>query len=573
MNDSISIAMPLSPSLLPIRMLNEYVYCPRLFFLEHVEGRWEENEYTIQGSAVHRRVDKLDHVLPDAENDTVTDNVSIQDSQGDEPPVISRSVPLSSEILGLSAKLDLVSSDGREAVPVETKRGKVPKNPERSHEPERVQLMAQGLLLREHGYECDHGVLYFAASRTRVEVPFTAELEAATRDFIVRAHAASLTTVLPPPLDDSPKCIGCSLNGICLPDETLALQAVVTNEQQTRRLFPLRVHATPFYVQEHGATVGKSSETLVVRKEGVELGRASLKDVSQLVLCGNVMVTAQAMHLLCEKNIPVVHSTMGNWFYGVTAGFGLRNSFDRAAQFEMASNEIRCLGFAKGLVEAKALNQRTMLRRNGDGTEEPLDSLARLTKRVQSVESIEGLLGLEGAMAATYFGAFGSMLRSQHVDTTFDFTKRNRRPPTDPVNTLLSFTYSLLAKEFTVALYTEGLDPWWGFYHRPKHGKPSLALDLMEPYRPLIADSAVITAINTGMIRGSDFTRSKAGCMLKDTGRKAIIKAFEARLDHLITHPEFGYRCSWRSALRVQVRLLARFLRHDIPDYKHIVTR
>lgn len=176
-------------------------------------------------------------------------------------------------------------------------------------------------------------------------------------------------------------------------------------------------------------------------------------------------------------------------------------------------------------------------------------------------------------MAATYFGAFGSMLRSLHVDTTFDFTKRNRRPPTDPVNTLLSFTYSLLAKEFTVALYTEGLDPWWGFYHRPKHGKPSLALDLMEPYRPLIADSAVITAINTGMIRGSDFTRSKAGCMLKDTGRKAIIKAFEARLDHLITHPEFGYRCSWRSALRVQVRLLARFLRHDIPDYKHIVTR
>jgi len=146
----------------------------------------------------------------------------------------------------------------------------------------------------------------------------------------------------------------------------------------------------------------------------------------------------------------VVHSTMGNWFYGVTAGFGLRNSFDRAAQFEMASNEIRCLGFAKGLVEAKALNQRTMLRRNGDGTEEPLDSLARLTKRVQSVESIEGLLGLEGAMAATYFGAFGSMLRSQHVDTTFDFTKRNRRPPTDPVNTLLSFTYSLLAKEFFV---------------------------------------------------------------------------------------------------------------------------
>lgn len=565
--------MSLSPSLLPIRMLNEYVYCSRLFFLEHVDGRWEENEYTIEGSSVHRRVDKLDHVLPDSVIESERETDSTNDLQGDEPPVISRSVPLSSEVIGISAKLDLVSSDGHEAVPVETKRGKVPKNPERSHEPERVQLMAQGLLLREHGYVCDHGVLYFAASRTRVDVPFTIELEATTRDYIEKARLAATSTVLPPPLEDSPKCIGCSLNGICLPDETLALQAVVTTEKQPRRLFPSRVHATPFYVQEHGATVGKTSETLVVRKEGVELGRASLKDVSQLVLCGNVMVTAQAMHLLCEKNIPVVHSTMGNWFYGVTAGFGLRNSFDRAAQFEMASHVGRCLVFAKGLVEAKALNQRTMLRRNGDGNEEPLNSLARLTKRVQGQESAEGLLGLEGAMASTYFGAFGTMLRSQQIDTTFDFTKRNRRPPTDPVNTLLSFTYSLLVKEFTVALYTEGLDPWWGFYHRPKHGKPALALDLMEPYRPLIADSAVITAINTGMIRSSDFTRSKAGCMLKDTGRKAIIKAFESRLDHLITHPEFGYRCSWRSALRVQVRLLARFLRNDIPDYKHIVTR
>lgn len=567
---------PQETPLLPVRMLNEYAYCPRLFYLMHVEGRWEENEFTLDGSAVHRRVDKLDHVLPDADtapDESLSTTVRRETEQGDEPPVISRSAPLASEALGLTAKLDLVSSDGSEAVPVETKRGRVPRNPERSHEPERVQLMAQGLLLREHGYECNHGVLYFAESRKRVDVPFTVELETATLAYLGQARLASGSTTLPPPLDDSPKCVGCSLNAICLPDETMALNVEQETPREIRRLYPVRVDATPFYVQEHGAVVGKSSATLIVRKEGKEIGKAALKDMSQLVLCGNVMVTAQAFHLLCERNIPVVHSTMGNWFYGVTAGFGLRNSYDRAAQFEMAADSKRCLEFAKGVVEAKGLNQRTMIRRNGNGAEEPLDGLARLIKRVSAVESAEALLGLEGAMAGTYFGSFSGMLRSRQVNTEFDFSKRNRRPPLDPVNTMLSFCYSLLAKEFTVALYTEGLDPWWGFYHKPRNGRPALALDMMEPYRPLIADSAVITAINTGMIRNSDFTRSKAGCMLKDTGRKAMIKAFEARLDHLITHPEFGYRCSWRSALRVQVRLLARYLRKDIPEYKHIVTR
>ena len=167
-------ADPFSADLLPVRMLNEYAYCPRLFHLMHVEGRWADNVYTIEGRHVHRRVDQLDHVLPATDSDQPQTERTKHDqtTEGDQPPVISRSVPLGSSALGLTAKLDLVSSDGHEAVPVETKRGRVPDNPERSYEPERVQLMAQGLLLREHGYACNHGILYFAGSRTRVEVPF-----------------------------------------------------------------------------------------------------------------------------------------------------------------------------------------------------------------------------------------------------------------------------------------------------------------------------------------------------------------------------------------------------------------
>ena len=304
-------------ALLPVRMLNEYVYCPRLFHFMHVEGRWEHNQFTVEGKAVHRRVDAFDHALPDAMQDSAAQGSEpVEDPVGDSPPQVSRSVSLSSQSLGLTAKLDLVSTLGNEAVPVETKRGRVPDCPERSWEPERVQLMAQGLLLREHGYTCTHGYLYFHGSRTRVEISFTDHLEHVTREWIKLSHAAATCTTLPPPLDDSPKCNGCSLAGICLPDETLALAAgtPVEGASDPRRLYPVRDEAQPVYVQEQGATVGKSRASLVVRNKTGELGRFRIKDVSQLVICGNVQVTTQTIHLLCESGIPVVHVSRGHWF-------------------------------------------------------------------------------------------------------------------------------------------------------------------------------------------------------------------------------------------------------------------
>lgn len=598
-------------ALLPVRMLNEFAYCPRLYHLMHVEGRWADNAYTVEGRVTHRRVDALDHVLPEAvgeretrgRGDTATRRAegaegAIADTPasrreeqaedkategGDEPPVISRSVPLDSAELGLSAKLDLVSTAGDEAVPVETKRGRVPRTPERCYEPERVQLMAQGLLLREHGYRCDHGVLYFAGSRTRVDVPFTPELEARTRELIQQARQATNSRVMPPPLEDSPKCGGCSLNGICLPDETLVLNTLSPANAATdtvrspagepRRLYPVRDDALPFYVQEQGASIGKSRETLLVRKGGEEIGRARLKDTSQVVICGNVSISAQTVHLLCEAAVPVVHLSYGHWFYGITHGITLRNAYDRAAQFDAAGDRQRCLEFAKELVAAKGANQRTLLRRNGQPPAAALDDMAGLIARVPQATAADQLLGLEGNLAAIYFRHFSGMLRPKDFDAEWDFARRNRRPPRDPVNAMLSFGYALLTKEATVALLAEGLDPWWGLYHQPRHGRPSLALDLMEPFRPLVVDSAVITAVNTGMVRSRDFTRSANGCMLNAGGRKAVIRAYEARLDQLVTHPVFEYRCAWRAILRVQARLLARWLRGDVPKYESVVTR
>jgi len=539
-----------------------------------VEGRWEDSEHTVEGRAVHRRVDKIDHALPDPAPETAPDPPA--ESGGDEPPAISRSVSLGSDRLGITAKLDLVATTGTEALPVETKRGRVPDNPERSWEPERVQLMAQGLLLREHGYACDHGVLYFAGSRTRVDIPFTPELEETTIGYIAQARADLDRPDLPPPLVDSPKCPGCSLSGICLPDETHALRQVPPDPTapEIRRLYPARDDALPLYLQEQGAIVGKTSNSLVVRKAGETLLQAGLKDISQLVLCGNVSVTPQAVHLLCEAAIPIVHLSMGHWFYGVTQGIGLRNAFARAAQFQAAESPLIRRSAAIAFVLAKALNQRTFLRRNArDLPTGVLADMARLIAQVGEVATPESLLGLEGSVARLYFGHFHLLLKPRDFDATWDFAQRNRRPPRDPVNAMLSFAYAMLAKECTVAVLAEGLDPWLGLYHQPRHGRPALALDLMEEFRTIVADSAVVTAINTGMVTAADFVRTKASCALKPNGRKALIQAYESRLDHLATHPLFDYRCSYRAIIRVQAALLARWLRRDIPTYQGITIR
>ena len=214
------------------------------------------------------------------------------------------------------------------------------------------------------------------------------------------------------------------------------------------------------------------------------------RNTSQVVLCGNIGITAQAIHILAEASVPIVHLSGGHWFYAVTHGQTLRNAYDRAAQFETARDAQRCLKFAKQIVIDKAMNQRTLLRRKcGPAIARLIAHLAdmdELTDRVRQMDSLDTLRGIEGSIAARYFSQFSKLLKPRDFDATWDLSTRNRRPPTDPVNALLSFGYSMLAKELTVALISEGLDPYWGFFHQPRHGRPALALDLMEPFRAAI---------------------------------------------------------------------------------------
>ena len=549
--------------LLPVRMLNEYQYCPRLAYLEWVQGEWAESADTVEGRSVHKRVDQPTGNLPSAEE---------IDS---ETHLHARSVTLSSNRLGLIAKLDLIESNDGVVVPVDYKRGKRPHIASGVYDPERVQVCAQGLILEEHGYTCTEGVLYFAASRERVGVIFDDELRQTTRNAIDGLRLIAAGGTIPSPLVDSPKCPRCSLVGICLPDEVNFLKR---QETPPRPLSVLRDEAMPVYVQARSAKVAKKGETLEISIEDANTATARLNEVSQLVLMGNIYVTTPCLHELMEREIPVTWHSYGGWFIGHTVGTGHKNVEIRTAQYRASFDPGICLRLAKGLVVAKIQNCRTLLRRNwkeGETPEGLLEDFKRDIDHARRVGSLPELLGVEGNAAARYFGQFRNMIRRSDSaeEFAFDFAKRNRRPPTDPVNALLSYAYSLLVRTWTVTLSGVGFDPYRGFYHQPRYGRPALALDLMEPFRPLIADSSVIQAINNGEVKPTDFISAAGSVALDKDGRKRFIAAFERRLSHETTHPVFGYKVSYRRLLEIQARLLARYLLGEIDEYPNFVTR
>lgn len=184
------------------------------------------------------------------------------------------------------------------------------------------------------------------------------------------------------------------------------------------------------------------------------------------------------------------------------------------------------------------------------------------------------LLGSEGVAAQRYFCEFSGLLKSGSAECPeFDFKTRNRRPPRDPVNALLSFAYAILTREWAIVLQNVGFDPYMGFYHQTRYGKPALALDLMEEFRPLIAESVVITAINNGEVRNKDFISRFGSVSLTPEGRRRFLQTYERRMSQEITHPVFGYRVSYRRVLELQARLLGRYLLGEIPAYPSFTTR
>ena len=553
--------------LIPVRMLNEYVYCPRLAYMMWVQGEFVHNADTVEGAIRHKRVDKASGKLPAAPDEELE-------------KIHARSVYLSSEQLGLTAKVDLVEGDSDSVQPVDYKKSKRPHVEAGAYAPERVQVCAQGLLLREHGFKTDYGFIYFAGSKERVRVAIDDDLIAQTMNAVSGFRVDSMKEKPPQPLIDSPKCPRCSLVGICLPDEVGFL---THGRDEIRAIYPCVQDALPLYIQSPGSYVKKDGGQLIIEEKRERVAEARVMDTSQVVLFGHAGISTPALHECFKRDIPVTFMSYGGWFIGHCVGTGHKNVITRTLQYQTSFDQEKCLKIARKLIAAKIHNCRTLLRRNwksDEGSEERLPaslltSLKQDVAQAARVPAIQNLLGVEGNAARRYFEHFAAMIPAdkREMSCGFDFNGRNRRPPKDPINAMLSFAYAMLTREWTVALSAVGLDPYRGFYHQMRFGRPALSLDMMEPFRPLVADSVVITAINNGEVKPEDFIVSATGCNLKPGGRKRFIAAFERRMSQEVTHPIFKYRVSYRRLFEVQARLLIRYLAGEIPRYPNFVTR
>ena len=557
--------------LVPARMVNEFVYCPRLAYLMWGQAEWAETADTVDGRRVHNRVDRPGRPLPTPE---------ALEGGGEGEKVVSRSLTLSSERLGVIAKIDIAEARDGLVTPIDYKRGRRPHVARGAYEPERVQICLQALLLEEHGYRVEEGAIWYAESRERVRIALDDELRLAAREAVSRLRLTVAHGRIPPPLKDSPKCPRCALVSICLPDEMGVLSG---SDLAPRPIAVGRDEALPLVVQSQRARIAKEGETLKIVDEEQGDTTVRLIDVSDVALFGNVSITAPALATLMDREIPVAFHSHGGWFRGVAHGVGHRNVEVRTAQYRASFDDGFCLRFARDLVAAKIVNQRTILRRNWRGREDERKAvLARLKaarKSAPGAASMSELLGLEGDAAASYFRAFADLLAPPGSGDTdeglasFRFEARHRRPPRDPVNAMLSLAYAMLTRHLTVALAATGLDPYRGLFHAPRYGRPSLALDVMEPFRPLIADSVVLSVINTGEVALGDFVITATGTTLTAAGRRRFVAAFERRLSQETTHPLFGYRLSMRRLLIMQARLLGRHLLGELASYPHYLPR
>ena len=577
-DDQLELHLPAPPisedvPLIPARMVNEFVYCPRLAYLMWAQGEWAETGDTVQGNRVHARVDKPNAPLPPPEE--LEEEAA--ETQG---KLVSRSLTLSSIRLGVIAKLDIAEAENGVVTPVDYKRGKRPHVAQGAYDPERIQVCLQAMLLEDNGYRVEGGVIYYSESRERVRIKLDEVLRMAAEAAVSEFRLTVSQSHIPPPLKDSPKCPRCALVTVCLPDEIRSLSG---SDLAPRMIAVPRDEALPLIVQSQRARITKEGETLNISEEGKGETQVRIIDISDVALFGGVSITTPALAALLEKEIPVTFHSHSGWFRGVAHGIGHRNVEIRIAQYRMSFDEAACLRFAKDLVAAKITNQRTMLRRNWRGPPETrqavLDRLETARKSVYGMATRAQLLGIEGDAAAVYFRAFSDLLKAPDDRertgkmAPFRFDARNRRPPTDPINAMLSFAYAMLSRHLTIATASIGLDAYRGFYHAPRYGRPALALDLMEPFRAIIADSVVLSVVNTGEVDAGDFVVAATGTALTQAGRRRFVEAFERRLSQETTHPIFGYQVSMRRMILVQARLLSRFLLGELVTYPHYLPR
>ncbi len=610
-------------------MCNEFVYCPRLFHFEHVQGIFVESADTIEGQAQHERAAKRSSTKAKPSSSTGSPG----SQQDDTPPWdIPNTLSFIAPQLGVVGKLDTIEADDDEVIVVEAKRGRAPKM-QRHTWGEHIldfgawpadvaQVALYIAMLREHGLPCTQARIYYRKSKTSRIVPWSDALERFIHAVVLQAKQTSELETPPEPLRDSPKCVGCSLHAVCLPDEHYALARLAslsqattstasdspnspnTSEKAIRRIVPPRDDKSVLHVLSPGTVLRKRGDSLIVCLRSGEQQKVPVKDVSHVAIYGGASLTQPCTAHLLQAGVPISHHTGAGRLLGLTHSVMTLNIGMRRAQFRAADDKALSLDAARAWVTAKITNQRTILRRYRKGagslalddggedlpdrpgvdapqqqlqrhqTRAAVDQALRDTKVALSAarrtDDIDALRGHEGDAAARYFYAMPAIVPPEWKG---DFCGRSRRPPRDRINAMLSFGYALLTRDAAAALTRVGLDPMLGLFHTMRPGRVSLALDVIEPFRAAWVDAAMLRLIATGGIRRDHFHVSSAGVVLSDSGRRRVITAYERRADELTTHPHFGYRASIRRLLDLDVRVLGKWLLGEIPALLPFCTR
>lgn len=553
----------------PASTLSEFVFCPRKYYYGRVLGLDERNLLVERGKAEHASVD---------------DPKKAGRRRREDGAIKIRGLQVSSDKFDVVAKIDVAEEapDGS-VIPVEHKRGHGRKP---VWDEDRIQIGLQMLLLKDCGYSVTHGIVYYRASRQRVEVPWSPELEVDAVATIERARALEQPGApIPPILENRDVCHGCRFVGICLPEEEAYVHQIAKGvDPTTLPPAPARVVAgkpegETLYVDRQGIRIHLRGEALELRDEDHQLvARQPLNVLDSVVISGLVQLTGAAISALLAHGIGVSFLGTGGRFKGALVGAVSKNGVLRLHQAQTASNEERRLAIARAIVRGKIRNQRTLLqraarRRAAERLARPLRRLERLADDASSAASIESLLGIEGTAARLYFAAFGGILGGPKADAQLRFDRRSRRPPRDPINALMSFAYALLTADVTAAVHAAGLDPYIGLYHGQRYGQPALALDLVEELRPVIADSLVLRLVNNGEITCRDFLIGPTSVVLTDRGRKTVITTYAERKNTEVKHPVFGYSIVWRRVFEVQARMLAKAITGEVPCYVPFVIR
>lgn len=599
----------------PCRGVAEHAYCPRLFYYMSVEGVFAPSADTEQGAGVHRRVDRPSAGIPSAGIPSAAVNESrgpltrdpedAANTPDPERPRIIRSLALTSERLGITGTLDLAEIDGQTAIPVEYRKGRPRRSPaptelvdemlaepitEAGPEPwptDRVQLGLQVLLLEEAGFTVAEAFLYYASERLRLRVTVDEGLRQDALRELERAKATA-AGARPAPLVNDPRCPRCSLQSICLPDEInhqrlspcrsadgSALRSEA--ELRPRKLWPARDDGIHVVTQREGVRIGVRGEFLRLSDaDGATVRDFPLATIESLCLIGGVQISSQALGVCASHDVPVAFATGAGRLTAMMDPLGPTSAAVRAAQVRVLDRPEKSLELARALTVAKITNQRTLLMRNHSALPSGVaGDLLDCLHAAEAAISIDILRGHEGNAAAIYFRHFAGMFKpaANGVAMKFDNNGRQRRPPPDPINAVLSFGYAMLTHECTTACRLASLEPTLGALHATRPGRPALSLDLMEPFRPLIADSVAISAFNRGELTEGHFLSTASGCALTDAGRKGFFSAHGRRLDTEVSHPIFGYRLSYRRMVMLHARLIAAWLLDEVPTLAFLTTR